>query len=385
MGRQLLGYAPIAVGVLALVLFWIGMRLLWPFIPQGGSNQQTIMQPDIHLGYAFIPGAEEGAIDSNGFRNSSVKSSYDIITLGDSHTEGGFTSWPVQLAEKTGLHVYNMGIRGYGAPQYSYLLDKAFSFHPRTVIVGLFTGSGVFATYDVVYHNDFWASYRNPNFVDDHPLRTSGIEDTPQLNLRVAQDYIRAHSRLYKLAGQLVRSLRALVGLPAATVGTTNWATSDSGAILRYEATPEQATVFDAAGNLRAVDLRDTNVVEGLRLSDALFREMAARARSHGVRLVVAVIPMKETVYAPLVRQAGLHNPVFDRIVADDRAITDDIIAHCAQFLTCYSMAPFLQGKLLAGEVLYPDAIDSHPNFLGFGEYANAIINALKLRTIPPK
>ena len=85
-------------------------------------------------------------IDKNGFRNKTDFEKCDIITLGDSFTEGSHVSdeqvWPVLLAQKSGLKIYNLGMSG-GNPVSYFELIKRFApmLSPKIVMCVLYEGN----------------------------------------------------------------------------------------------------------------------------------------------------------------------------------------------------------------------------------------------------
>ena len=87
-------------------------------------------------------------VDARGYRNLTSFEQYDIVTVGDSFTEGSRVSddepWPVLLGKKLNRNVYNLGISG-GEPNY-YL--NAF----RAVGLGLKPKVAIFMIYE---GNDF--------------------------------------------------------------------------------------------------------------------------------------------------------------------------------------------------------------------------------------
>lgn len=88
----------------------------------------------------------ELTFDEQGFRNLTNPQTCQIITLGDSFTEGSRVSdnqsWPAILASESELSVYNLGISGYGAPEYLASLEHfGLSKKPRLVICMLYEGN----------------------------------------------------------------------------------------------------------------------------------------------------------------------------------------------------------------------------------------------------
>ncbi len=85
-------------------------------------------------------------VDGRGFRNRQAVSECDVLTLGDSFTEGSEVSddqaWPALLAERTGKVVYNLGMAG-GTPR-TYLASlKAIGvgLKPKCAVVMIYEGN----------------------------------------------------------------------------------------------------------------------------------------------------------------------------------------------------------------------------------------------------
>ncbi|MHC4130918.1 MAG: alginate O-acetyltransferase AlgX-related protein [Planctomycetota bacterium] len=100
--------------------------------------------PLAHAGYPDVPYTI--TVDKRGFRNSTDFEIYDVVTLGDSFTEGSHVSdehaWPVQLAEKNNLTVYNLGMSGGSPLTYLDTLKKyGLASSPKTVICSIYEGN----------------------------------------------------------------------------------------------------------------------------------------------------------------------------------------------------------------------------------------------------
>ena len=131
--------------------------------------------------------------DQRGYRNQTDEDHYDVVVLGDSFAEGSQVSdqqtWPVLLARRSGLKVYNLGMSGYDPQHYLAALQKyAPALKPKLVICLLYEG------------NDFRSArwVENP---EDYRLPAG----------RIVQYYIR-HSRV----------LGAVDGLMCGLLGAVN-------------------------------------------------------------------------------------------------------------------------------------------------------------------
>ena len=84
--------------------------------------------------------------DQRGFRNRTSRSRAQIVTLGDSYTEGSRVddseTWPVQLEKMTGRSVYNLGISGASPSYYLNALQVyGLQLQPKIVICMLYEGN----------------------------------------------------------------------------------------------------------------------------------------------------------------------------------------------------------------------------------------------------
>ena len=88
---------------------------------------RELVTPDAILLHRPNPGV--GEWDARGFRNKEAMDQADIVTLGDSLTEGFNAkmddAWPQALGEFSSQKVYNMGVGGYGPPSEAGLTAEA--------------------------------------------------------------------------------------------------------------------------------------------------------------------------------------------------------------------------------------------------------------------
>jgi PAS domain S-box-containing protein len=86
--------------------------------------------------------------DENGFRNSSVRSSYDVVVVGDSYMDFGESesdTFPKRLEKHLdGLTVLNLGIAGYGPFQYLEVLKKyGLPKNPKYALFSFYSGNDI--------------------------------------------------------------------------------------------------------------------------------------------------------------------------------------------------------------------------------------------------
>lgn len=161
---------PLLSVLLGLVLAEAGLRV----VERARTHEQQaftekFLLKDSRLKHRVAPGAS--GHDSNGFRNDSVPERADIVALGDSQTWGINANregaWPQVLGRMTGRTVYNMGVGGYGPLQYWALTEKALSFSPKVVVVGLYTGNDIYDVYSLAYASDDYKDLRAPGAPED--------------------------------------------------------------------------------------------------------------------------------------------------------------------------------------------------------------------------
>ncbi len=108
------------------------------------SPEQRRSFPDTPPGYGRVECVM--SYDAEGFRNSVDLTRCDIVALGDSFTEGSRVSdhepWPARLGSMTGLAVCNLGMSGYGMPEYLAALEHyGLQKKPKLVICMLYEGN----------------------------------------------------------------------------------------------------------------------------------------------------------------------------------------------------------------------------------------------------
>ncbi|GMU21745.1 MAG: hypothetical protein AMXMBFR13_18350 [Phycisphaerae bacterium] len=95
-------------------------------------------------GHAPVPCTYQA--DAWGYRNRQVTQPVDVVTLGDSFTEGCNVSddqaWPVLFASDTGLSVYNLGMTGYSPlNNRAALAEHLPRLRPRQVLCMIYEGN----------------------------------------------------------------------------------------------------------------------------------------------------------------------------------------------------------------------------------------------------
>lgn len=265
--------------------------------------------------------------DRLGFRNRQVPERVDIATTGDSQSYGigvaAGEEWPQRLHDFTGQSVYNLSMSGWGPVQYLSIVDQALRLRPRIFAVGLHLGNDIFDSYTQTYEAEIGAPLRDPavtplmNELQANPPQSFSLDEAS----RIAQEakgaantavhplraFIANHSKLYALA----RGFRYL--LLGYDLGFQIWTTEfrdDYWLRLKQLAAkfPDQMialetenarTILGAHYRIAAIDLDDARIAEGMEVSLRVLERMQERCREEDVTLLVALLPTKETTFAP--------------------------------------------------------------------------------------
>jgi hypothetical protein len=385
--------------VVAILLSELALRIVLPRVHK--IQDRDLRIPSEKLGYTYIYPNKFFPLDKNGFKNHSVPVHADIVALGDSHTFGIYNSveetWPYYLASSTNMSVYNMGLGGYGPIQYYALVDQALSFKPKYVVIGLLLANDFFDAYNMTYNGhlvdkseydyhhvaynvDYWKDFRVAGFANDKPIvgATFNHEKIPLESVRV---FIRNNSVLYDFLADRTYILREQLGLAKPHVlGTENWANNDPDVTLRWSENLAIDTIFWEGERTAGVDVNNKNIREGIRLTKDLLTKIQRKVENNGARLIVALIPTKETVYEPLLSADRIkQNKAFVEVLTNEKTLRKDMTDFCKSAgITCVDLLPGLEAALAKNNRLFPKTWDGHPLGLGYKYYAESIATVIK-------
>ena len=403
----------LAEGLLQLLCL-VSPRVDWLVAP---TSRRGLLIPDTALGHRGNPSyfLEH---DRRGYRNERAVAKADIAVLGDSQTYGDGASranaWPQQLAALTGHSVYNMGMGGWGPVQYRAVLDDALALEPRVILVGLYFGNDLYDAYHMAYHSPSGADLRDPTVTvalrvldREDPLEptirtlshatlhaapglppvdlattastAAGIEPSlPFWTHNSVRRVLSDHNALYGLARALWRQSLSPErpsnrSVPAWDDWTT-WAAEDRPEYISAFEGPPARTVFTSPYRDLPMDLTDARIEEGLAVSLRVLAEIGRRCTAVDCRLLVVLIPTKETVFAPFVRSPDAHIH-YAKLLRDETRVRRQVLA----FLTDRRIAvtdaiPALRAALRTGtELIYPASADGHPRRGGYAAIARLV------------
>jgi hypothetical protein len=330
-----------------------------------GDFLVPVMVEDEALNFRIKPGS--AGHDAWGFRNAAVPDSTDIVTIGDSQTYGwlvsGDNSWPFFLRKMTGKRVYNMAMGGYGPVQYAWLLEHhALQLRPRHIVVGFYFGNDIWDCYTVVYGRDYWASRRRPG-IDPQLFEI----DRPHV-LGDQRQWMSQHSVLYRLLVQFIADNLAQIKL-------RYFYTKQSDVIMFSDPVHGVKTGLTPGLWLRALNLDDPRIAEGLRFCLESFTRMDSICQVNAVDFTVLMIPTKENVYSPCLKTGSVSRQaeVLDSMLIAERRMRDVLVGFFEEHQIAYVEA---LGPLQAGighPQLYPADLDGHPRPDGFRIIAQTV------------
>lgn len=276
----------VTTGLLTLVMVEFMLRLVgigpipdWTFVPSA------------ELGHT-VPRAE--GVDARGFFNGEALKEADLVCIGDSQTVGLFgpgKRYSDQLAELTGLSIYNMAQGGYGPGQYAVLTESCLELRPRRVVIGFYFG------------NDLLDAYFFAGLPGREEMRAPGIRYPvyPHLNLKEGV----APNLGMALIDLLVD--RTSLGSRSAEV-VRSWMKARFGISYHGPDGPRVkegplATRLTPAYRYPSVDLGRRSTGDGLRLTRLAFDRIQAVCEPAGIEVDLLFLPTKEFCYAQLVER----------------------------------------------------------------------------------
>lgn len=373
---------------LGLLVAEMGLRIVERIKLRDRATPATMSDPE--LGARLVPNS--AGHDANGFRNATVPTQAAVVVLGDSQTWGvnvnTTDAWPQQLEKLSQLSVYNMGVGGYGPIQYWRLSEKALSFSPKVIIVGLYFGNDLYDAYALAYSNDHYAELRSNPAADE--LKHDTIREKANSYWDEEKNFHNTYGR-FSLTGWTLwlrqhSAIGRLLSHSAFWPGATEvdyeidkaWAQTypDHGASWDAD---NIRTVFTTAYRLTALDLDDPRIGEGLGITKSVLSRTQKNLDGRSVKLMVLLIPTKELVYADLMQREGRLTGTYARLVEMENRARKDVGSWCAkEHIVCVDALPNLRNALTRREKIYPSTTESHPNSAGYGVLAITVSEALK-------
>ncbi|OGE23494.1 MAG: hypothetical protein A3J42_04650 [Candidatus Dadabacteria bacterium RIFCSPHIGHO2_12_FULL_53_21] len=342
----------------SLILLEAGLRILSIFFMYSPKNSQVYHD---RLGRRIDPALPD--IDENGFRNPGVPDSADIAVLGDSHTYGvnvkSEKSWPRQLADMSGLTVYNLGVGGYGTLQYYYLFDSAAALKPKHIILALYPANDLNDVCKLIDKSDYWKEWSRARGYD------AGI-------CSGSSDWLSGINRT--LSGLHV------YWMAASAIKRVNESVNFGDAISIKD--PKNPTIIKYAtinSHRKKMDLSREHIALGLAVTEDLLREMKKRAGSLGIEFSVVLIPSKEVVFFDYLKKKGYELPADYAGLVDNE---NELVAEFSRFFRAEGIRftdarPYIERDLYTSSGVYSTTDDGHPLEAGYNAYARAVYEGI--------
>ena len=336
---------------------------------------------DPNLGFRIPPNAP--GHDARGFRNPSALTSADFVALGDSQTWGYNArredSWPAVLQKLSGRSAYNMAIPGSGPVQYWALSGEALQLSPRVVIVGFYFGNDLGDAYSIVYTTGAHPELRNPDIGSTLDRNTLNEEWT---RFNADLDQFRRQTAPWRLG--FTEWSMAHVAMARFLEHRNLWPRWDEQTEREYARVhPDIETAFDngkvrtilkPALRLALLDQNEPRIREGLRLTEVVFQRLEQSCAEHNSRLLIALIPTKEMVFARQVQRCGALGPAYTRLIENEKRDKEQLErAFDNEGISYLDLAPPLQSALDANSPIYLTGGDGHPDAVGYKVIAEAV------------
>lgn len=335
--------------LISLLILEIGLRTLTPF-PIHGEMANRVAHPV--LGYTLDPSNEE--VDADGFRNATADGHYDIVVIGDSHTQGFNVkpgdSWPRQLADMLDVDVYNAGIGGYNIYHYPYLAELAKEKSPALVLLALLPS------------NDLLRS----------TPATEYLENIPGLDLEGVP--VKAiEGRLEQSSASLKEILQNNLAIASVVSYLNNKRTSNKENYYDVGGQPVQKKRI--TNHQGYSDLSDPVVATSFRNSLVMLSYINSNLNQSGIKFGVIILPSKELIIQEWAKARQIPLPD-GYLVTHEEALIGAYTEYFANadinFLdaTPYVLEAF-QADTQFATVFYPRG-DGHPFASGYQSYARA-------------
>lgn len=358
------------------------------------AEVDAVLVPDEQLLYRGNPLKPDH--DSSGYRNEGRPRTADIVVLGDSQTYGPSDprdAWPRILSTRLQRTVYNMALPGYGPGQSLLQLDEALSLRPTWAIEAVYLGND--------FHDAFLIARRHPElaagvpailkehaealeaerpfYKDTAALFTPDFERSAPTFAGLGRLWASKHLKLYGL----LRAVKHRVTGPDAPPPLFSRQFATAAQALTSPRQREFASVFDggqwrtiltAPYRARPMDDRDPRIRMGLMVVQHALARMQTRCRAAGVKLLVVLIPTKESVFWPLVSDPAAH-PRLQNLVEDEARLKRRLISEMR--VNGIESLDLLEALRSSSVQPYFEDADSHPNRAGHRVIASRVAEYL--------
>lgn len=345
------------------------------------------------------PNPENPEHDENGFRNKEVPSKTSVLALGDSQTYGTGVShdenWTSQLAKMSNKNVYNLAYGGYGPTQSLVLLEEWLKLKPEIIVEAFYSGNDLFDCFSFVYTKHQLQELKSKDqktiklldsLETNFPLKKE-IQNVS--NSSVKKDSVKKEIEEFSLTEFLAKNsrfygiFRALKRLTEQSKENLHWDSikktelKNKGSLI-FE-NPKANTILTPDYRLLALNLNDTRLQEGLRISLEAIQKQHEIAKANGAEFYVLLIPTKELVFRDLVYGTfGSVPRSYSWLIECEtkfRKIARKFFNE--NNIKIIDSLPMLKNTLQKGKSPYKQISDGHPNAIGQKVIAEFVFSEL--------
>lgn len=302
--------------------------------------------------------------DKWGLRNKVVPENGDIIAIGDSMTYGYSASregsWPMQLEKLLRRAVYNMGMGGWGPPQYFCVFQKyGLALNPNIAIFGLYLGNDLSESYT---YRDIDCS----NSSLDSQM-TDTLIPTERKGFGIIRDWLAQNSIFYQFIKYNFGNLIKRASIVLSKIESNNVIIVDT----------ENVQGVFKKGTIKRVSLSRQEILIGLSVMLNTLDRIEKLCIKHDIACYYVLINTKQMAYAKMINASHLEPEVKSSIlevVEAENEVRKRIIEYAAQQgLKIIEPLVTMQNEIKQKKMLYPLTEDIHPNSNGYRVIAKEI------------
>lgn len=334
--------------------------------------------------------------DRLGFRNTTVPTKVDIVTIGDSNTYGDECrpdeAWPIVLSRLSRVSVYNMGSGGWGPIQFREVLPSALEFSPKLVIICIYFGNDLLDSYNMAYNYPLGADLQNINkkyefltLEEQKPLSTlwnkmlsyKNETSLPTSSPGMIKKLVKEVSSRSQLAA-LIRALR-LVLLQRDQYGARNAMVNDmqqrekqwaywKSVVSKH---PDILSIYEG-GDVRTVLtiprmlalMSDLRCYEGVQVLFRALKNIMDHCERTNTELLITLLPTKDLVFSSFLNTAEYGG--LQELVNHETKVRNQVIEYLGQNdIHFVDSLPALCELIRKGKNPYFESDNTHINALG--------------------
>ena len=356
----------IIILIITLIFLELGFRLFTVFPIHGSLSNRVYNEI---LNYKMDPSLED--IDQNGFRNSKILQTADIVVLGDSHTYGvnvkSIDSFPQQLSKMAGLEVYNFGVSGYGALHYNYLFDYALELEPKFIIIALYPPNDLVDICNSIKNVDYWKKWAIDNGFNPNECGIYKIVENKKYPIF---NYINS---LFKKT-----AIGSFTNLLYTNLYKYKINLSNSSVVINDTINPTIIKYKRIANHKNCMNMSHDKILKGFEILKRTIEIAKRKTDSKNIDLIIGIIPSKERVYYDYIINKGYKLPNdYHELVKYENSLVNKLVTFFNDLnIKNVDIGPKMSDSINRKNI-YLNSDNGHPNANGYNIYANSILELL--------